>query len=150
VEFVRLGPADRQHLETFECSSGRKAYWTLEVERQIRETLPWFLDHPEEGAVIGLCDGGDLCGIAAWSPRHDDPGVWQTHVIAVRNGRKGKGHGERLKREVLERARAAGADAVIAIVHADNQPMLRINGQLGADIATDPKDFNYKICTIFL
>jgi ribosomal protein S18 acetylase RimI-like enzyme len=108
------------------------------------------VEHPDESSVeaLGLFEEQDLCAVAAWSPTTETPGISQHHVLAVRNGRKRRGSGERLLREVLERARAAGADAVVSLIHVENEPMLILSGRFGAETSTDPRDLDYRLCTI--
>jgi GNAT superfamily N-acetyltransferase len=98
----------------------------------IRDALPWELEHPEVSTVeaIGLCDGADLCAVAAWSPIAEDPETWRHHVLAVRNGRKNRGLGEQILRALLERAEMAGVRVIVSLIHADNERMLKLVGKV--------------------
>jgi hypothetical protein len=90
----------------------------------------------------------DLLGVAAWSVDPVDPRRWVSSVLAVRNGVVRKGHGRRLKVEVLRLAREAGAREVVSVVHEKNEAMHQLNVSLGAKIQRDRasyEDLDYRI-----
>lgn len=134
MEFRDLGPGDAAELATFACNTLR-APWTLAAQFAINENLVFSLEHGNAEGV-GLWERSTLLGLAAWSVHPDDSIIWRCHTVAVRNGRKRHGLGRRLKIEVLDRARRAGARRVESNVHKSNDPMLDLNLSLGANLAS--------------
>ena len=92
------------------------------------------------GAVraLGLWDDGRLIAVVAWSDK--DPEVWTALVLATASNKRRRKYAERLKREMLGLAWAAGCYAVASIVHRDNDAVLGLNTKLGAHIELDPSD----------
>lgn len=147
MDFRDLTPDDRPLLESFTCSFSRSGP-AFRVQETIRERLADELLPDGHVTSIGAFDGDEFCGLAAWSPRPDDPEVWTCHVVAVAIGRMGKGLGTALKRAVIERASAAGILVVTSWVEEDNDAMLKLNTKLGASIHRDPEDPRFFACLI--
>jgi len=117
------------------------------LEETIQERLA---DELALGAAtaVGLWHKGQLCGVAAWKLQDGPPPVCVCALVAVQEGFQRRGFGRRLKNEVVEQARAAGAVAVRSIVHWDNDPMIQLNVSLGASVETLRGGPDYCVCVI--
>jgi GNAT superfamily N-acetyltransferase len=137
---------DRAALESFDCRDFREP-WTNEIEETIRERLVGSVASGDLTA-IGLFTGDRLHGIAVWRIDRGDPPVCHSILVALQMGSYRKGYGRRLKEVVVERARCAGAAAVISVVHMKNERMLDLNARFGAAIEPDEADPRYRRCII--
>ena len=138
---------DGDALARFPCGiSGQP--WTRATEIAINEHLHHAIVH-HAAEAIGIWDGDTLAAVAAWKVDPYEPDIWRCTTVAVRSGYKRRGLGEQLKREVLNRARAAGARRVDSTVHRDNDPMLGLNAKLGAAIHPEGVG-DYLLCVIAL
>jgi ribosomal protein S18 acetylase RimI-like enzyme len=144
VDLRPVGPHDRDQLATFSCATAGYDF-TLEVEQQIRESVVVEL---EAGRVEGLGSWDDDHLVAVITYSRSD-WLWLVTVLATDNRYRRRKQAQRLKLEVLRRAREAGAEAVVSHVHRDNHPMLALNAKLGGVVtpAADP-DNPYLVCTV--
>jgi hypothetical protein len=119
-------PEHRAHLRGFSCATAGHEH-TLEVEQQIRE---WVADELASGHVEGLgsWDDDELAALIIFKP---SDGLWKVTVLATDNRYRRRKQAQRLKLEVMRRADAAGAPALVSLVHRDNLPMLALNNKLG-------------------
>lgn len=145
AELRRLTPDDRRALSRFTCRDFREP-WSDLVEELISTRLADALDGGDiEG--IGLWVGGTLCGVTAWAI-DGSTAICDNIVLAVRTGYQRRGHGRTLKQAVIDRAREAGAEAVVSYVHFDNDPMIHINAELGANVEAIAGDPDHRYCVI--
>ena len=77
-----------------------------------------------EGAVAGYCYAHE------WKDRAAYDGVLETTVYVDRDF-TGRGIGESLMRELIERCRAAGCRALVACITAENAASRRLHSRLG-------------------
>jgi predicted GNAT superfamily acetyltransferase len=137
--------ADEAPLSTFTCLTYKEP-WTAPVQEMIRDHLAGNL---AIGAVsaVGAWGDDDLLGVAAWRYEAD---ICQSVLLAVRIGRRHQGIGSLLKAAMLAEARAAGATAVVSQVHWDNEAMIELNANLGANIERIEGDTEYCRSVIIL
>lgn len=144
LPIVTLGIEHANQFAEFSCAGATP-------QQMVREHLAAALVYsPRPTSGLGIFDGGDLCSLIAWRPSPNDPETWQIPVLATAIGHTRRGYGERLKREVLALARAADPPvfAVTSDVQLANTAMLTLNAKLGAVIAIDPSDPDWRVCTI--
>jgi ribosomal protein S18 acetylase RimI-like enzyme len=141
-----LTPADREALASFSCR-GYGEPWAELVEGMVREDLADALAVPGVEA-LGSWVGPQLCGVVVWRIDGSGPVLCRGILLAVANGHRRRGHGRRLKRELVERARRAGAVAVVSEVHRDNDPMIDLNVSLGAAVDRIDGDPDHLLCVI--
>jgi ribosomal protein S18 acetylase RimI-like enzyme len=96
--------------------------------------------------ATGLWQELELLGLFAWRLEFEDTA--KSILLAVSYGCRRRGYGQRLKRELIDEARLAGARKIISFVDWDNEKMLRLNRRLGASIRRIPGDENYAECTL--
>jgi GNAT superfamily N-acetyltransferase len=145
VEITQLTAVDRGTLADFSCRGYREP-WTDLVEEMVRCHLADALDIDGVSA-LGLWRDEQLCAVVAW--RIDSSsGVCRSILLAVRNGHRRRGYGRRLKAELVDRARRSGAVAVVSEVHWDNDPMIELNAQLGANVEQIEGDTDHCLCVI--
>lgn len=127
---------DAQHLRTFRCATEGLAF-TLEVEQQIRTSVP---EELAEGRVeaLGSWDGDQLAALIVFKPHSR---LWMVTVLGTDHRYRERKQAFRLKREIVRRARDAGAAAVTSHVHRDNAPMAGLNRKLDGvpDPGADPE-----------
>ena len=140
--------SDRLALATFTCRAYREP-WTDVIEEMVRDRLA---DELELGNVdaAGICCDDELCGVVAWRLDDSSPPLCRSILLAVRTGHRRRGIGRRLKDHLLVQARVAGAAAVVSLVHWDNDPMIELNVQLGANVERLPGDNDHCRCVIAL
>ena len=144
------GPLTAAHgadLAAFACASYARPHTRL-VEEIIQGQLLGELENDDMLKTVGVWTAGQLDGLAAWRIDVSDSIVCRSHLLAVRTGLRNRGLGRWLKEEVIQRAREAGAVAVISEVHWENDAMLKVNEQLGANIERIDGDRDYARCTI--
>ncbi|HKP18126.1 MAG TPA: GNAT family N-acetyltransferase [Gaiellaceae bacterium] len=101
----------------------------LEIdEAALRHMVEIFDLDPTQSLVA--VDGGELVGLANLGRRGDRTWVGGVGVVA---GRRGEGLGERLMRELLDRARQASARETALEVILENTPAIRLYEKLGFD-----------------
>ena len=141
-----VGPEHREPLAAFRCTTPESPPYVFVVEREIRTTL---IEDLESGALeaLGFWEGDGLGALIA----HSSAGpLWRVAYLATDPRFRHRKRAERLKREVLSRAAAAGAFALTSKVHPDNRPMLDLNRKLGGKALrndANPSD-PYLICTV--
>lgn len=138
-----LTAADEAALSTFTCLTYKEP-WTVPVQEMIRDQLAGNLAIGAVSAVGAWVDD-DLRGVAAWKV---EGGICHSILLAVRTGQRRRGIGSLLKEAVLSEARAAGAVAVVSMVHWDNEAMIELNESLGANIERIVGDSEYCRCVI--
>jgi len=137
---------DAAALSTFPCRQFREP-WTDLVEEMVQSHLAEALRRGDvEGA--GLWVQGILCGVAAWTIEGDDPRLCHSHLLAVRTGHVRRGYGRLLKLTLIERARYAGAVAVVSTVAWDNRAMIELNASLGGSVERIAGDRTFCRCVI--
>jgi hypothetical protein len=144
LPIVTLGPEHRGHFTRFSCGGG-------DPEKMVRELLADALAYTERRVWgLGIFDGHELVSLIAWREKPGDPETWEVPILATAIGHTRKGHAERLKREVLARAGLADPPvfAVTSAVRVENNAMLELNSRLGALIALDPTDPDWRTCLI--
>jgi GNAT superfamily N-acetyltransferase len=145
VELRPITSGDRAALVRFNCR-GYGEPWTEVIEEMVNHHLADALE-TNGLTALGLWRDGNLCAVAAW--RLDVPSrICRVALLAVQSGNRRKGLGRRLKEEVLGRARQSGAIAVVSVVHWDNDPMIELNVQLGANIEQIDDDTDHCLCVI--
>jgi ribosomal protein S18 acetylase RimI-like enzyme len=97
--------------------------------------------------AIGRWDGGALVAVCAWERLLMAPDRWMSLTLAVHVAHRRRGHAVAVKRELLERADAAGVEVVLSKVRLDNSPMLGLNRRLRATSRLDA-DAGYFWCSI--
>ena len=148
IDLQELGGDDAAALQGFSCRTFREP-WSDLVEEMIRGPLPDALaDGNVEG--VGAWVEGRLSGVAAWRFDDGQPRYCHCFIVAVRTGARRRGIGRALKQAVLARATAIGAAAVVSEVHWDNDAMIELNVQLGANVEQIDGDPEYLRCIIAL
>lgn len=138
-----LTAADEAALSTFTCLTYKEP-WTVPVQEMIRDHLAGNLAIGAVSAVGAWVDD-DLRGIAAWKV---EGSICHSVLLAVRTGQRRRGLGSLLKEAVLSEARAAGAAAVVSMVHWDNEAMVELNVRFSANIERIEGDAEYCRCVI--
>jgi GNAT superfamily N-acetyltransferase len=144
-------------LEGFVCSTLDQP-WSLELERMIRDLLPYALEAlPMQGLGLWLSD--ELVAVDAWKPELDPAvvsrfgnSVWRNVLLATRNGYRRNGFARRLKRALIDSANNKGIRAISSIVSWQNHGMRLLNQEFGGweePIVTDmDPDPDYCRCIV--
>lgn len=93
----------------------------------------WFEAHGPDHPVLVHEDGGVVDAWASLGPFHHRQAYAHTveDSVYVRHDRHGRGIGSRLLAALVERARARGHHAVMALISADQEASLRLHRALG-------------------
>ena len=140
-----LTAADQHDLASFACERYREP-WSALVQEMISEHLAEHLGI-NGVAGVGLWADDELLGVAAWRLEGD---LCRSLVLAVRIGYYRRGLGGLLKDTVIDEARVAGARAVVSHVHWDNDAMITLNVERGANLERIPGDPDHCMCVISL
>lgn len=141
-----LTPDDRWSLAEFSCR-GYGEPWSDLVEEMVRDDLADAIAVSGVEAA-GLWVGPQLCGVVAWRIDPASPTLCRGILLAIQNGHRRRGYGRRLKRELIQRTRHAGAVAIVSEVHRDNDPMIQLNASLGAVVERIDGDPDHLRCVI--
>jgi ribosomal protein S18 acetylase RimI-like enzyme len=140
-----LGPEHRTGFALFACARYGE-WWTKQIQEMIQTRLAESLEQGEVEAV-GAWEKGDLCAIAAFTPR---PGEWHISVLATRIGHQRHGYATDLARHIIELARSNGALIVTWFMHQDNEPMFKLGRALQGGLVPEPSDGTrlHYLCTV--
>lgn len=136
---MKLAPVTvghRDQLLAFSCAT-KGLDFTLEVELLIRQDLPDQLD-AEVVQALGSWDDDRLAAIVVFKRNSS---IWMIDLLATDIDYRNRKQAYRLKRRVLDLARADGARAVSSYVHRDNLRMRHINKRMFG-VETDPDPSN--------
>jgi len=136
VAVREIASADEVDLSGF-CCAGIREPWALEVEEAIRKDVHQFVGQP--GFHLLVAD--DLfatVGVLAMRRSSLMPAFASIPVLAVSVNHRRRGIARALKTHALAVARLMGVTAVTSEVDVDNDAMLRLNTDLGADIRPKP------------
>ena len=154
VHVRAMVPTDEEEiLQAFERLGSQSRYMRFmhsvrEANRQrLRDALASF---PDKGlsiaATVPAEDGIDIVGAATFII---GPGPHTCEfAISVADDWGGAGLGGALLAVLIEAARRRGLREMTGFVLAENQPMLRLAGRLGFEIARDPDDYAVRLCRL--
>jgi len=98
------------------------------------------IDHHDHEALAAIApDTGHIVGVARYIALPNEPGAAEV-AIEVDDEWQGRGVGRRLMNELIDRARAAGIDRLVAYVSADNHPVRRWIARSGGVVQADAGD----------
>ena len=118
------------------------------IEEMVRRDLVGEIASGQVSAV-GLWEGDELCGVAAWRIYDADPLILCRGIlIAVANSHRRKGYGRQLKEAMKDAARAAGAAAISSLVDQRNRAMIELNKAAGAVVERIVDDPDYVRCIV--
>jgi ribosomal protein S18 acetylase RimI-like enzyme len=144
VDLQPVGPEHDVDLAGFTCAAGDDGY-SAQVQRDIRTAIAEELAAGYSKA-LGSWDRSELAAIIVYTTTNP---FWTVPILATDLRYRRHKQAERLKREVVRRAAAAGAAALVSRVHRDNYAMLALNRKLGAAVDfPDDGDNPFIVCTI--
>jgi GNAT superfamily N-acetyltransferase len=150
VSIRALTPEDGAVLATFSCGQIGQA-WSDVVEEMVQRDLPIQIASERRVSAVGLWDGDELCGVAAWKIFDaTQPILCQGILVAVAHGHRGKGYGRQLMEVMKDAARVAGAEAISFVVDQRNLPMIHLSESVGGDCDEIPDDPDNLLCYIAL
>lgn len=100
------------------------------------DRLAWFERQQEAGHPVLVAEpdgGGRLLGYCAYFPFRDKSGYWPTveHTILLAPGERGHGVGQALLEALIERARHAGKQVMVAGCDGGNEGAIRFHQRNG-------------------
>jgi GNAT superfamily N-acetyltransferase len=107
--------------------------FTPDAERQER-ALRLIVEHPDVGRIYCATDGDTIVGMVSIlftvSTAEGGRAAWLEDMV-VHPTRRGQGFGERLLREAIRGARAAGCSRITLLTDASNNSAMRFYGRAG-------------------
>jgi acetyltransferase len=139
-DFLRAVNADDLRLRFFAPTREVSAKMIAKLTR---------LDYERAMALIAIEEqSGGMLGVVRL---HDDAdGKAGEYAVLVRSNLKGQGLGWLLMQRMIDYAQAKGLQRIHGQVLAENITMLAMCGELGFDIADDPKTAGVKVVTLDL
>lgn len=123
------------------------AIWN-ETTVDLQNRTKWHADRVSLGypVIVALDDRGSAIGYASFGDWRAFDGYRFTveHSVYVRNDQRGRGVGEALMRELIERARLIGKHVMVAGIESTNTGSIRLHEKLGFELVGNMREVGTK------